>query len=172
MTILRPSSSSLRAAATLRPAALRAAPRATRTLSSTPRRLAQQDYGSTDSSPKAAKEQPSSSATREKEHPGAAAPDVGQKGSSSASSSSSTSSSGGSKDSHAVKGARPKILDENPPAEESEDVKQHNREMDNRAERADTRISNEDAEKDKVPPGFWSGECSPRRVKVGLVSGG
>lgn len=58
-----------------------------------------------------------------------------------------------------VKGAKPKILNENPPApgEESEDVKQHNKDMDNRAEQAHEKVSNEEAEKDKVPGGFWKG---------------
>ncbi|KAI4656056.1 hypothetical protein J4E93_000772 [Alternaria ventricosa] len=59
-----------------------------------------------------------------------------------------------------VKGAKPKILNENPPAseEQSEDVKQHNKDMDNRAEQAHEKVSNEEAEKDKVPGGFWKGE--------------
>jgi hypothetical protein len=58
-----------------------------------------------------------------------------------------------------VKGAKPKILNENPPApgEESQDVKEHNRDMDNRAEQAHEKVSNEDAEKDKVPSSFWKG---------------
>jgi len=58
-----------------------------------------------------------------------------------------------------VKGAQPKILNANPPKgdEESQDVKEHNRDMDNRAEKAHEQVSNEDAEKDKVPSGFWKG---------------
>ncbi|KAK7556647.1 hypothetical protein IWX49DRAFT_54 [Phyllosticta citricarpa] len=162
MTFVRLSSSSLRAT-TLGPA-MRAAPRAT--MSTTPRRLAHQDYGSTDSSPKDATAQPASSATRSKEHPGAPAPDVGQNKESSNSStkadkkqqgeSSNTTTTNNNKD-KAVKGARPKILDENSPAEVNEDVKQHNREMEQRHERADTRVANEEAGKDKVPPGYWSG---------------
>jgi hypothetical protein len=64
--------------------------------------------------------------------------------------------SGGS-GSHKVKGAEPKILSENPPAEYDESVKQHNEEMDRRAEKAHEQIGNEDAEKDKVPPGYWKG---------------
>jgi hypothetical protein len=58
-----------------------------------------------------------------------------------------------------VKGAKPKILNENPPApeEESEDVKQHNKDMDNRAEQAHEKVDNEEAEKDKVPASFWKG---------------
>ncbi|RMZ71655.1 conserved serine-rich [Pyrenophora seminiperda CCB06] len=59
-----------------------------------------------------------------------------------------------------VKGAKPKILNENPPAagEESEEVRKHNEDMSNRAEQAHERVSNEDAEKDKVPASFWKGE--------------
>jgi len=58
-----------------------------------------------------------------------------------------------------VKGAQPKILNENPPSagEESQEVKEHNEDMSNRAEQAHERVSNEDAEKDKVPSGFWKG---------------
>ncbi|KAJ4378092.1 hypothetical protein N0V83_000924 [Neocucurbitaria cava] len=57
------------------------------------------------------------------------------------------------------KKAEPKILNENPPAkgEEAEDVKKHNKEMDNRAEQAHEKVANEDAAKDKVPSGFWKG---------------
>jgi hypothetical protein len=55
-------------------------------------------------------------------------------------------------------GLEPKILNESPPKEESEDVKQHNKEFNERADRAHESIPNEDAEKDKVSPKFWSGE--------------
>jgi hypothetical protein len=50
-----------------------------------------------------------------------------------------------------TKGLHPTILNENPPPVEkqSEDVKQHNREMDERAERAAARVKVEDAHKDK-----------------------
>lgn len=52
-----------------------------------------------------------------------------------------------------VKGAKPKILNENPPKpeEESEDVKKHNEEVKNRAEKPAGQISNEDAKNDKIP---------------------
>jgi hypothetical protein len=58
-----------------------------------------------------------------------------------------------------VKGAKPKILNENPPKgdEQSDDVKSHNKDMENRAEQAYEQVSNEDAEKDKVPDSFWKG---------------
>lgn len=52
-----------------------------------------------------------------------------------------------------VKGAQPKILNENPPKAEDEsgDVKQHNKEVKQRAEKPAGQVSNEDAGKDKVP---------------------
>lgn len=58
-----------------------------------------------------------------------------------------------------MKKAQPKILNENPPTkgEETEDVKKHNEEMDNRAEQAHEKVPNEDASKDKVPSEFWKG---------------
>lgn len=64
----------------------------------------------------------------------------------------------GGGDGKSVNGARPKILNANPPATESEEVKQHNKEMEQRAEKAYEQVSNEDAEKDKVPKSFWSGK--------------
>lgn len=59
-----------------------------------------------------------------------------------------------------VKGAKPKILNENPPSgdQESQDVKEHNEDMKNRAEQAHEQVSNEDADKDKVPASFWKGK--------------
>jgi hypothetical protein len=53
-----------------------------------------------------------------------------------------------------TKGLKPKILDESPPVgdEQSEEVKQHNREMEQRADRAYARVENRDAPKDKKPP--------------------
>jgi hypothetical protein len=58
-----------------------------------------------------------------------------------------------------TKGLKPKILDESPPAEaeEPEGVKKHNKEMENRHEKAHAQIGNEEAEKDKVSPDFWTG---------------
>jgi hypothetical protein len=57
-----------------------------------------------------------------------------------------------------VKGAQPKILNENPPAKDAnEDVKAHNQDMDQRAEKSHEQVSNEDAKNDKVPKKFWAG---------------
>jgi hypothetical protein len=52
-----------------------------------------------------------------------------------------------------TKGLKPKILDTRPPTEEeqSEEVKQHNREMAERADRAVSKISNKDAYRDTMP---------------------
>jgi hypothetical protein len=68
----------------------------------------------------------------------------------------------------AIKGAKPKILNENPPSaeEESQDVKEHNKNMSNRAEQAHESVSNEEAEKDKVPSGYWKGTASPSQLWV------
>lgn len=57
-----------------------------------------------------------------------------------------------------LENAQPKILKENPPPEDVEDegVKKHNEEMSKRADKASASVSNEDAEKDKVRPGFWA----------------
>ena len=134
---------------------------------------ATQDYGSGDGNP--AGENPQQQGRNEREdleHPGPPAPKVGQNNktspdSPSSSSSGSKSSEGKSSDSAAtnkdvkgVKGAQPKILNENPPSgdEASEEVKQHNREVEQRAEKAHEQVSNEDAAKDKVPKSFWAGE--------------
>jgi hypothetical protein len=59
-----------------------------------------------------------------------------------------------------TEGLEPKILNESPPTGEEEpaDVKHHNEEFKQRAERAHESVSNEDAERDKVSPKFWSGE--------------
>ncbi|EKG20185.1 hypothetical protein MPH_02542 [Macrophomina phaseolina MS6] len=107
--------------------------------------------------------------SRNLEHPGPPPPDVGKGSDASAPKGQ---SKGGEKKSEpqqqqqqqksqSVKGAEPKILNANPPSEESPEVRQHNQEMENRAERAETKVSNEEAEKDKVSPGFWSGEFAP-----------
>jgi hypothetical protein len=57
-------------------------------------------------------------------------------------------------------GLEPKILNESPPTpkEESADVKKHNEEFNQRADRAHESIANEGEEKEKVSPKFWSGE--------------
>lgn len=56
-------------------------------------------------------------------------------------------------------GAKPAIHSEGTPAEESEEVKQHNKELENRHDRASNKVAMND--KDKVEKGFWSGELIP-----------
>lgn len=142
-------------------------------------RFATQDYGSGDGDPAA--EDPMAQGKRGREdleHPGPPPPKVAQKDSKETSSSSSGSSaskgseekkkkknsaSGADKSSSSSsskhQGAQPKILNENPPTTEnqSEDVRKHNEDMANRAEKAHEQVSNEDAEKDKVGKDFWKG---------------
>ncbi|ORX97237.1 hypothetical protein BCR34DRAFT_524424 [Clohesyomyces aquaticus] len=168
MSFLR-SSTMLRSAA-FRPV-LSTAPRARIQM-----RFASSDYGSGSGDPKGEtpQEQGKSNATEDLEHPGPKAPNVGQdqpasgEQSSYSQSSSDNSKSGGGENSNSsaekskssgdgksVKGSKPKILNESPPAEPSEDVKQHNREMDNRADKAHEKIPNEGG--DKVAPSYWKG---------------
>ena len=61
----------------------------------------------------------------------------------------------------ASNGAQPKIYNETPPAEPSEDVKKHNEDFDNRYGAQNKSDHNE---KDKVGKGFWSGKISFTRV--------
>ncbi|KAF3002071.1 hypothetical protein E8E13_009406 [Curvularia kusanoi] len=146
-------------------------------------RFATQDYGSGEGNPAGEKPQQQGQNPSEGiEHPGPPPPKVARGQSSSSpnddgsgsSSGKSTSSSNskpgqqsqsndgasktGSGNSKSVNGAQPKILNENPPATDSEEVKQHNKEMEQRAEKAYEQVSNEDAEKDKVPKSFWAGQ--------------
>lgn len=67
-----------------------------------------------------------------------------------------------------VKGAQPKILNENPPkaSEQSEDVKKHNEAVANRAEKPAGQVSNEDAKNDKIPGGNTKGSNDGNVDKV------
>jgi hypothetical protein len=57
------------------------------------------------------------------------------------------------------KGApQPKILNENPPSNPSDEVKQHNKEMEDRHEKPFQSASDEDVKSDKVSKGFWAGK--------------
>jgi hypothetical protein len=150
-------------------------------------RFATQDYGSGEGNPAGeSPEKQGKNPSEHIEHPGPPAPKVAQGKSPSPDESGSSSSdsqgtgesgvgpggsggktgtAGGDGASEAgndagskVNGAQPKILNENPPGEQDESVRQHNAEMEQRAEKAYEQVSNEDAKKDKAPPGFWSGE--------------
>ena len=179
MPFLRPASL-LRSAA--RPAAVRPA-----FFARTQVRFATQDYGSGDGNPAGEKpQQQGKNPSEDIEHPGPAPPKVARGQSSSSpnddssgsssdkSSSSSESKPGqqsqsndgasktGSGNGKSVNGAQPKILNETTPATESEDVKQHNEEMEQRAETAHEQVDKEGAEKDKVSKSFWAGKS--RRI--------
>lgn len=159
--------SMLRSAA-LRPA-LTTAPRAFAQV-----RFATQDYGSGDGNPAGENpQQQGKNRSESLEHPGPPPPKVAKGKSSSSpnddsskssvsdnSSSKSTSSSDKSSESSSNKGApQPKILNEKVPAKDSSpDVKQHNEEMEQRAERAYEQVSNEEYKKNEVGKEFWSGK--------------
>nr|POE89778.1 hypothetical protein CFP56_20247 [Quercus suber] len=139
-------------------------------------RFATQDYGSGAGDPAGEnpQKQGKSQISRDLEHPGPEAPSAGQKGGSS--------SGNGQDDRVNTKsnrqqeqdqlerknaqgqgndgGPKPKILNESPPkeGEESEDVKKHNEEMDQRADRPNEKVRDEDVEKDKVGKQYWKGE--------------
>lgn len=55
--------------------------------------------------------------------------------------------------------AQPKILNDSPPDENNapQDVKEHNKEVDKRADRPQEKVKGDDVEKDKVPKGYWGG---------------
>jgi hypothetical protein len=170
MTFIR--ASSLFRATAVRPA-FGTAQRAT--ISVAPRRFATQDYGSGKGNPAAEHpEKIGKNPEEELEHPGPAPPKVaqgrspssnseqtGQQSSSSQtqkSSGSNTGSNSSNEGSKGVKGAQPKILNENPPSEENDEgVRQHNKEMSQRAEKAFEQVSNKQAEKEKAP-GYFRGE--------------
>jgi len=142
---------------------LRTAPRSTLPISS--QRFASGDYGSGSGDPKGEKpqDQGKNQESRELEHPGPPPPKAAQgKGEGSqqkTSSSSSSSSSSKPASGKGTQGAQPKILNDKPPAKDaSEDVKKHNEEMDNRAEKAHEQVDNGDAKKDEVDKDFWSGQ--------------
>ncbi|KAF1932920.1 uncharacterized protein M421DRAFT_252775 [Didymella exigua CBS 183.55] len=172
MPLLRPASL-LRSVA--RPAAVRPA------LFARPQvRFATQDYGSGEGNPVGEKPQQQGQNPSENiEHPGPPPPKIARgqsssspnedSGSSSSNSSSSSkpseqsqSNDGASKtgggDGKSVNGAQPKILNARPPATESEEVRQHNKEMDQRAEKSHEQLGSEEAEKDKVSKSFWAGK--------------
>ncbi|KAF2644581.1 hypothetical protein P280DRAFT_465883 [Massarina eburnea CBS 473.64] len=129
-------------------------------------RYSTQDYGSGDGNPAGENPQAQGRGREDLEHPGPPPPKVAQKGSSSSPKTSGKSDAASQKSSGKDKGEsakgkpEPKILNENPPSKENEskDVRSHNEEMDNRAERAHEQVSNEDAKNDKVPSKFWSGQ--------------
>jgi hypothetical protein len=144
----------------LRPA-LAAAPRARQQV-----RWGTSDYGSGTGNPAGEKpEKQGANPSEGLEHPGPAPPDVA-KGKSSSSpnedSSKDTSQKSSASKSSSNKGAQPKILNEQPPPEEEQrdDVKQHNKDMENRTEKKNEQASDKDTKDEKVPKKYWAGKWS------------
>lgn len=119
------------------------------------RRFAHEGYGAGETK----SDQAANQTQRDAEHPGPAQPKAAQQGNGQQQQQTQQSSSGGDQKSNSSSKAQPKILSENPPAqgEESEDVAKHNREVAQRPDRPQEGVKNEDADKDKVPKGYWSG---------------
>ncbi|MCJ1473792.1 hypothetical protein MMC13_002443 [Lambiella insularis] len=138
------------------------------------RRLYAQSYGGGEGDPKGEnpQKQGSNPATSDLEHPGPPPPDVGQgtgggptKAGSSGdgkgtqqhggASSDSGSDSGSSGSTKSKSGASPAIHKENMPAEESEEVKKHNKELEGRHDRASNKVDHDG--RDNVGKKYWSG---------------
>lgn len=134
------------------------------------RRYAHQSYGGGEGDPKGEKPQDQgSNPSADKEHPGPPPPTEGQGSgggptkanesghntNDNASSQGGGSQGGGSKGAASSSGAQPKILNASVPAEPSDEVKQHNKEMANRHDRAGIQVGNQGDE--KVGKGYWSG---------------
>ncbi|KAF2738120.1 hypothetical protein EJ04DRAFT_509799 [Polyplosphaeria fusca] len=116
-------------------------------------RFASQGYGNGDGNPAGERPQEQGKNPREDlEHPGPPPPKTGRGKSSSQNEEGSGQVQSQSKSGQEGKGKgpQPKILNANPPQEQDESVRQHNQEMDQRADRAHEQISNADAPKDKA----------------------
>jgi len=152
MSSPRPSISLLRALAVETP---KARGGMTTPFNSQHRLYAHQSYGGGEGDPKGENpQQQGSNPSADLEHPGPPPPDVG-KGTGGGPTKASGSKEGTSTGKQQSSGAQPKILDESPPTEPSEEVKKHNREMDQRHDKATSRV--DDEKKDKVGKGYWSG---------------
>ncbi|KAI7281607.1 hypothetical protein KC345_g4048 [Hortaea werneckii] len=151
--------------------ALRSLTRSTNTptLAFTPRRLAHQDYGSGEGNPAGENPKDQGKNPSEKaEHPGPEPPSAGKKAGEQSQQQQQSGSQQPSSSSNNNKGtqgaAQPRILNDPPPSASGQqqgaasgEVEQHNREMDQRAEKAHEKVRAEEVEKDKVPKGFWAG---------------
>lgn len=136
--------------------------------SAIPRAQATSDYGSGSGDPKG--ENPQSQGANpsaDKEHPGPPPPKEGEGSGSGPTKGGSKNANSGSqskqsKGTQKVNNAEPKILSDNPPAGDNvpKEVREHNEQMDQRAERASNKVSNEEAQKDKVSKDFWKGKQS------------
>ncbi|KAI6854954.1 hypothetical protein KC323_g8576 [Hortaea werneckii] len=133
----------------------------------TSRRAAHQDYGSGEGNPAGENPQSQGKNPFEKvEHPGPEPPTAGKKpgekqpGSQQQQQQQQEPPSQGSSSNKSTQGARPKILSDSPPQQPGKmpgEVEIHNKEFDQRAEKANEKVRAEDLERDKVPKGFWAG---------------
>lgn len=132
--------------------------------SALPRAQATSDYGSGKGDPKGENPQEQgANPSADLEHPGPPPPKQGEgSGSGPTKGGKETSNSGNS--SKQSKGTQsdkpqPKISNPNPPSEgESAEVREHNKQMDQRAETASNKASSKDQEKEKVGKNFWKGK--------------
>lgn len=141
---------------------LRLSPTLLRSSPNQQNRFAHESYGGGGGNPKGeAPQEQGSNPSAQQEHPGPPPPAEGQGsggGPTKATESghdtkeNPSSSSGDKNKANAVGGAQPKILSQNGPIEESEDVKQHNAEYAKRHDR-----NGGDHADEKVDPKFWSG---------------
>jgi hypothetical protein len=133
-----------------------------------PRAQATSDYGSGKGDPKGENPQDQGPNPSEHlEHPGPPPPKAGEGSGAGPTKGGKGGSDSGNSSTQQSKGTQntdkpqPKISNPNPPAEnESAEVREHNRQMDQRAETASNKVSSKEAEKDAVEKDFWKGKCS------------
>jgi len=147
----------------------------------TSRTLATSDYGSGKGDPRGEKPQEQgANPSADLEHPGPPPPKEGQGSGAGPTKGGKEGSNSGAASEQSKKGKQPqqqeqqqkssaqqsdapqpKIFNpDGPPSKESEsqEVREHNRQMDQRTETASNQASNEDVKKDKVSKDFWKGE--------------
>ena len=136
--------------------------------SAIPRVQATSDYGSGKGDPKGENPQEQgANPSADLEHPGPPPPKQGEGSGSGPTKGGKDSSNSGnaskqSKGTQKAGGPQPKISNPNPPSEgESAEVREHNKQMDQRAEKASNKVSSEEQEKDQVSKDFWKGKFFP-----------
>jgi len=153
----------------------------------TTRTLATSDYGSGKGDPRGEKPQEQgANPSADLEHPGPPPPKEGQGSGSGPTTGGKEGSNSGNASEQSKKGKQqpqqqqqeksssqqndapqPKIYNPDGPGSkenESQEVREHNRQMDQRTETASNQASSEDVKKDKVSKDFWKGECSPSLI--------
>jgi len=144
--------------------------------SALPRVQATGDYGSGSGDPKGENPQDQgANPSADLEHPGPPPPKEGEgsgagptKGGKESSNSGSASKQ--SKGTQNTDNPQPKISNPNPPSEgESAEVREHNKQMDQRAETASNKASSKEQEKDKVGKDFWKGKSSHYQLQINCI---